>query len=151
VLAVDLVEPVVRVAARRSKGISYVVGDAVRLPFGDAVVDQVWALGVLAHVRRLRLALGEFARVLRPGGRLAVTEGFSSSEEMPWFASRAPQPWNAITVAEVDRAIRGAGFVDARAAEWPGGLDLHPPSDRWVAADVAAGRLRPAMLLGTRP
>lgn len=47
--------------------------DAVRLPFGDAAFDLVLALDLLeqAEVHPAQ-AIGEIARVLRPGGRLLV-------------------------------------------------------------------------------
>jgi SAM-dependent methyltransferase len=49
-----------------------VVGDARRLPFGDAAFDAVLADGVLHHTARPRRAFEEAVRVLRPGGLLFV-------------------------------------------------------------------------------
>jgi SAM-dependent methyltransferase len=43
------------------------------LPFADASFDLVTSFDVLEHVEDDLAALGELARVLRPGGRLAVT------------------------------------------------------------------------------
>ena len=48
------------------------IGDLVELPFADASFDQVLALNVLTHLRAPARALGELARVLRPGGRLVL-------------------------------------------------------------------------------
>ena len=48
------------------------VADLVELPFADASFDQVLALNVLTHLRAPARALGELARVLRPGGRLVL-------------------------------------------------------------------------------
>jgi SAM-dependent methyltransferase len=45
---------------------------ATELPFGDATVDVVTALNVLEHLPDDVLALAEFRRVLRPGGRAAI-------------------------------------------------------------------------------
>lgn len=53
-------------------GVEWRLGDAVALPLGDATVDAVLLLDVLEHVDD-RVALGEAARVLRPGGQLLVT------------------------------------------------------------------------------
>lgn len=47
--------------------------DAVRLPFADASFDTVVANHMLYHLNELTAALREFVRVLRPGGRVAVT------------------------------------------------------------------------------
>ena len=49
------------------------VGDALRLPFPDACFDRVIAAEVLEHIPDDRQAMAELARVLRPGGTMAVT------------------------------------------------------------------------------
>jgi SAM-dependent methyltransferase len=46
--------------------------DATRLPFGDAVFDTVIANHMLYHLDDPEAALREFARVVRPGGRVFV-------------------------------------------------------------------------------
>jgi SAM-dependent methyltransferase len=43
------------------------------LPFGDSAFDLVLCAETLEHVRDVQLLLSEIRRVLRPGGRLAVT------------------------------------------------------------------------------
>lgn len=56
-------------------------GDATRLPFTDASFDRVIASEVLEHVPDDAAAFTELARVLKPGGTMAVT--------VPaWFAER---------------------------------------------------------------
>jgi demethylmenaquinone methyltransferase/2-methoxy-6-polyprenyl-1,4-benzoquinol methylase len=50
------------------------VGDAIKLDFPDATLDWVWCGDVLHHVQETGRALGEFARVVRPGGRIIVKE-----------------------------------------------------------------------------
>ena len=49
------------------------VGDALDLPFPDDSFDRVIAAEVLEHVPEDRRAMAELARVLRPGGTMAVT------------------------------------------------------------------------------
>lgn len=46
--------------------------DATRLPFGDAVFDLVFSIGVLHHVPNTAAACRDVARVLRPGGILRI-------------------------------------------------------------------------------
>lgn len=46
---------------------------AERLPFPNERFDAIVATGVLEYVDDLRSSLGEFARVLRPGGRAVVS------------------------------------------------------------------------------
>jgi SAM-dependent methyltransferase len=43
------------------------------LPFGDSEFDLVLLAETIEHVRDVQLLLSELRRVLRPGGRLAVT------------------------------------------------------------------------------
>jgi SAM-dependent methyltransferase len=64
------------VAATRARGIEAVAGDVQRLPFADATFDSAVAAWMLYHVPDRDRAIGELARVLRPGGRLiAITTG----------------------------------------------------------------------------
>jgi len=65
-----------------------VQGDARRLPFPDASFDRVVAAEVLEHIPEDRRALGELARVLRPGGVLAVTVPRCGPEALNWALSR---------------------------------------------------------------
>jgi len=54
--------------------IAYVEGDAMALPLADACCDVVSIAFGLRNVQEPAGALAEFARVLRPGGRLVVLE-----------------------------------------------------------------------------
>jgi SAM-dependent methyltransferase len=49
------------------------VGDAMALPYADDSFDRVIASEVLEHIASDRIAMDELARVLRPGGTMAVT------------------------------------------------------------------------------
>jgi len=51
---------------------SFVAGDARRLPFADGVFDAIVANDSLEHFSDPLVALMEFERALRPGGRLAL-------------------------------------------------------------------------------
>jgi demethylmenaquinone methyltransferase/2-methoxy-6-polyprenyl-1,4-benzoquinol methylase len=52
----------------------FVAGDATNLPFADGVFDSVTISFGLRNVNDVGGALGEMARVTRPGGRLVVCE-----------------------------------------------------------------------------
>jgi len=49
-------------------------GDVCALPFDDSSFDGVVSAGLIPCLNRPELALGEFRRVLRPGGRLISVE-----------------------------------------------------------------------------
>ena len=64
-----------------------VTGDGTAMPFGDAVFDRVIAAEVLEHIHDDQAALREIARVLRPGGLLAVTVPAWLPERICWRLS----------------------------------------------------------------
>ncbi len=55
-----------------ARGLDARVGDVQELPFADEEFDVAVAAWMLYHVPQLDRALGELARVLRPGGRLVA-------------------------------------------------------------------------------
>lgn len=57
-------------------------GDAFRLPFADARFDRVICSEVMEHVHDYRAAARELARVVRPGGTVAVTIPTATSEHL---------------------------------------------------------------------
>ncbi len=68
--AIGVEEPAVR---QRGGTGTVLVGDALRLPFTSEAFDRVIAAEVLEHIPDDRGAVTELARVVRPGGTLAVT------------------------------------------------------------------------------
>ncbi|MGQ0615926.1 MAG: class I SAM-dependent methyltransferase [Acidimicrobiia bacterium] len=62
-------------------------GDAARLPFPDGAFDRVIAAEVLEHIPDDGAAVAELARVLRPGGTMAVTVPAWLSETGCWALS----------------------------------------------------------------
>jgi len=59
-------------------------GDAHDLPFADETFDRIVASEVLEHIPDDERAITELARVLRPGGRLAVTVPTRWPERVCW-------------------------------------------------------------------
>lgn len=62
------------VGKHRRSDLMFTAADAMRLPFADAAFDAVTMSFGLRNVADPALALVEFARVTRPGGRLVVCE-----------------------------------------------------------------------------
>jgi ubiquinone/menaquinone biosynthesis C-methylase UbiE len=131
VVAVDLVPHNVEKARERIG--EEELGDRIRifqasiesLPLADGAVDHVWCRDMLNHVR-LREALAECARVLRPGGRMLVYQTFATELLEPREADRlfsavAIVPEN-MSTAYFEEQSREAGFailsVDEIDSEW---------------------------------
>ena len=87
VRAVDFSESALEMARGHLKGaglderIMLQREDLTRLSFPDASFDYVLCWGVLMHVPDVGRAVSELARVLKPGGRLVVSEGNMNSLE----------------------------------------------------------------------
>ncbi|HQU25816.1 MAG TPA: class I SAM-dependent methyltransferase [Acidimicrobiales bacterium] len=64
-----------------------VQGDALALPFPDGAFDRVICSEVLEHIPDDRAAMAELARVLRPGGTMAITVPRFFPELVNWALS----------------------------------------------------------------
>jgi SAM-dependent methyltransferase len=73
-LGVDISEPMLARAVRNEAGpqVGFIKADAQRLPLRDNIFDAAVSTAVLQLIPDPKAALTEIARVLRPGGRLAV-------------------------------------------------------------------------------
>jgi SAM-dependent methyltransferase len=76
---VDISEPVVIQARsafdrdpRPRHPLQSAVGDVRDLPFNDASFDAIYSMGTIEHFDETERAVGEMARVLKPGGRAIV-------------------------------------------------------------------------------
>jgi SAM-dependent methyltransferase len=73
VVGADIASAMVELARRSYPGIEFRQADAHALPFEDASFEAVVGNFVILHLGRPERAVGEFVRVLAPGGRLALT------------------------------------------------------------------------------
>ena len=64
-------------------------GSAYELPFADASFDRIIAAEVLEHLPEDARAMAELARVLKPGGSIAVTVPRWGPEKVCWALSDA--------------------------------------------------------------
>lgn len=73
-LGVDISEAMLDRAVRNEAGpqVGFIKADAQQLPLRDATVDVAVSTAVLQLIPEPAAALAEMARVLRPGGRLAI-------------------------------------------------------------------------------
>lgn len=126
-IGVDLAEGMVQAAneeaRRRGWGPLVRQMDAEQLDFPDAAFDRVLCGFGVMFFPHLDRALGEFRRVLRPGGRLGVsTWRVSQAEDLQavlddlgLVGSNDQRPPGWITEPDdLSRALRDAGFADAQ-------------------------------------
>ncbi|WP_432825136.1 class I SAM-dependent methyltransferase [Dactylosporangium sp. CA-092794] len=104
-------------------------GDATRLPFAPASFDTVIANHMLYHLDDPAAGLREFARVLRPGGRLAVTtNGAGHLRELDALGPAIGRPDLRLEgrlanfTAESAPALVGAVFTGVAAQRYPDDL-----------------------------
>jgi ubiquinone/menaquinone biosynthesis C-methylase UbiE len=97
-LGMDLSLPNIRAArdfarSRTAQNVRFSAADAGRLPLPDSALDLVVATDAFEHFPRPRQTLSEIARVLRPGGRLAVVFGPWGSPLGSHLYDRIFIPW----------------------------------------------------------
>lgn len=85
-----------------------IVADLAALPLPDGGLDLVVCTEVLEHIAEPARALGEIARVLRPGGQVLLTVPFVVE------LHEEPHDYYRYTPYALDRLLTGAGFTEAR-------------------------------------
>jgi SAM-dependent methyltransferase len=121
------------VAAARARGLDARTGVLPELPYRDGEFDAVVGNFVLNHVGRPRTALAELHRLLRPGGRIALTTWSvrrGAGQDLLGRACEAggavPPPYLprldpaedwARTADGLAELLGGAGFIASEAAE----------------------------------
>ena len=98
VCALDLSADQIAAAQSRCAELAWVtcrVGDAVTLPYEDAVFDVVYGVQVFEYVAQLDTALREVQRVLRPGGRCLILATPWSS--LVWDSDQAERMQRVLT------------------------------------------------------
>ncbi len=108
--------------------VNFRVGDATALPVDDGSVDLVVDFHALHHIEDWRAAVAEAARVLRPGGLLALTEMTARFVDAPWLRAVSRHPADRFGTDELVAGLRRAGF------DVPPGTLRRAAGDRWIQA-----------------
>ncbi len=131
VLGVDIAPPMLALARRRCASlaqVSFGMADVTRLPYAEASFDIALASQVYEYVADVDLALGELARVIRPGGRAVLVD--TDWESAVWASNddarmrRVLETWNEhIPHPQLPRTLKHrmmqAGFREVQVAVVP--------------------------------
>jgi SAM-dependent methyltransferase len=87
---VDLGAELIEAARKLAPAVDFRVGDAEQLPFDDASFDAAISTFGIMFVNRPEAAAAELARVVRPGGRIALVSWLPDSTVARKFAVHRP-------------------------------------------------------------
>lgn len=155
----DFSSAMLAIARMREPAISFDEGDAETLPYADDGFDAVVSNFGIHHVPRPQLALREARRVLRDGGRIALSFWADHSDNIGWklllnaiarhgdpTASNAPPPGGGFRGAEqCAEALRAAGFADCTTQ--PVNATWHHASAEALVAALQLGTARMAAMI----
>jgi ubiquinone/menaquinone biosynthesis C-methylase UbiE len=164
-VGVDVADAMVSLAARQHPGVDFHQADVHELPFDDGSFDAVVGNFVILHLGRPERATSEFVRVLRPGGRLALTTwdrpersrllglfldavaetGVRAPADLP----AGPDLFRFADDAEFDRLLRESGLEDQTVETISFGHSVATADELWDG--FLGGSLRAAALIVGQP
>lgn len=98
-------------AARPGVEVEVLEADAAALPLDGGSADLLVSFHALHHADDWRAVLAEAARVVRPGGQLALTEMTSRVVDAPWLRAVSRHPEGRFSGDELLEAVGAAGFA----------------------------------------
>jgi ubiquinone/menaquinone biosynthesis C-methylase UbiE len=111
--------------------VRFTYADGMAIPFPDASFDAVWALESIMHMNRPR-AVAEMARVVKPGGRIVLTDLFEKG----------------LSENVTDGAGDLSSFIDHRSLVEDAGLELDELTD--LSEQIMISRTKLAEALRTK-
>ena len=120
-----------RAAADNPPNVRFEVASATRIPFDAGFFDRTLTVESLYYYDDIPAALAEIARVMRPGGRLAVLVDFyEENVESHHWADEIAVPMQLLSTREYQRLLAASGFgkTEARRLFDPRPL---PPRDQF--------------------
>jgi SAM-dependent methyltransferase len=163
VVGADISPAMVDLARRLRPGLEFVEADAEGLSFPDESFDAITGNFVVLHLGRPERGAAEFARVLRPGGRVALTtwdapsrsrmpgvfvdafqqSGATPPDEVP----EGPPLFRFADEAEFTRLLEDAGLTDVDVDQVSFTITVRDPQALWDGALGGAVRMR-GLILG---
>ena len=150
VVGVDLAENLLALARRKAEergltNIQFRSGDMMQLPFDDGSFDAVVCVFGIFFVPDMEAALRELKRVLRGGGKLAITTWgprfFEPATTAFWESVRSVRPdlykgfnpWDRISEPEAVRSLlTAAGLEKVEAVAESDAQPVNSPEDWWA-------------------
>jgi SAM-dependent methyltransferase len=129
VIGVDASEKMLAAARARTAALDNVdlrAGSLEALPVDAAALDAATMVLVLHHLPTPAAALGEAARVLKPGGRLLIVDMAPHDRED--YRRQMGHVWLGFSGDQVRRLLQQAGFGDVRIQPLPSGPDAQGPA-----------------------
>ena len=164
-VGVDFARSMVELAARLHPDVEFREADASALPFGDATFDAAIANFLMPHVSDLPGVVGELARVVRPGGRVALTTwdpepptyvsaivesiGVAGATPPPELAHEAPAFFQYARDDEFAALLAGAGLRDPAIERVR--FTHHVDDVDSFLARLVAGTLRMGAVIASQP
>ena len=98
VVGIDESEGMLRAGRAARPDVRTIAAEAIDLPFRDGAFDAVIGSFVIAHFTRYQTALYDMLRVLRPGGRMALSSWADGEDELT-------RTWRELVESVVPRTI----------------------------------------------
>jgi len=120
VIAVDASAAMLQAAKKRLQHVDNIDlrrGDLEALPIDEARLDAATLMLVLHHVPEPERALGEVARVLKPGGRAIIVDMLPHDRES--YRQQMGHVWLGFSDEHVRRLFQESGFEDVRIVALP--------------------------------
>jgi SAM-dependent methyltransferase len=161
VVGVDVAPAMLTFARRRLPDVELIEGSAEDLPFGDREFDAAVANFLILHLGRPERAAAEMARVVAPGGRVALTAWdepgrarlfgvfldavAAAGAAPPAGLPAGPDFFRFADDAELEALLRGAGLQDVTVETIP--MAVRVPDGDALWDGLLGGAVRTPMLI----